>query len=252
MTMYTAEPLINGFPATSDSHGAFGWSSVWLLRNGTHTVLVDTGGPAYVPVLRAELARRELTPDDITDVVLTHAHWDHCANFTIFPHARVWVGGIELDWASAQSPGAHFLSELHVAELARRAHADDGRVVRVNDEEAILPGITTIQVPGHTPGHLAVVVETSSSSLLLAGDAVKNIHELSTLEAASTMDEAESRRSISRIRDLMVTEGASLVPGHDVLLRADGSAFSRLERQGAQVTFFESAAGGVDRSIGSS
>lgn len=250
MNAYTATSLVTGFPAKSSTHGSFGWSSVWMLRSADRIVVMDTGGPAYVPVLHEQLAAHGLALGDVTDLVLTHAHWDHCANFTLFDRARVWIGADELAWARRQQPGTHFLSELHVAELAARHDRDDGGLVTVSDELEIIPGIRALSVPGHTPGHLALRVETSDGPLLFAGDSVKNIRELATATADLTMDEASSRRSIERLRELMRSEDALLVPGHDAPLRAEGRSLTRTEPAGAQITFFEAAdSPGVDRSI---
>lgn len=252
MTGYTATPLVTGFPAKSASHGSFGWSSVWMLRSAERIVVLDTGGPAYVPVLHERLAAHGLALGDVTDLVLTHAHWDHCTNFTLFDRARVWIGRDELDWASRQRPGTHFLSELHTAELASRRDRDDGSLVTVADEEEILPGIHTLLVPGHTPGHLALRVRTSEGVLLFAGDSVKNVRELSTSTADLTMDAQASTRSIDRLHDLMRGDDALLVPGHDAPLRTDAGRPERTETVGADITFFDAAdSPGSDRSISS-
>lgn len=253
MTGYTATPLVTGFPAKSASHGSFGWSSVWMLRSAERIVVMDTGGPAYVPVLHEQLAAHGLVLGDVTDLVLTHAHWDHCANFTLFDQARVWIGQTELEWASAQLPGTHFLSELHVAELVARRGRDDGSLVTVADEDEIIPGIHALHVPGHTPGHLALRVTTESGPLLFAGDSVKNIRELATGIADSTLDAAVSTRSIDRLHDLMRSDDALLVPGHDAPLVSDGGAPTRTEAAGAEITFFDAAdSAGSDQSISSS
>jgi glyoxylase-like metal-dependent hydrolase (beta-lactamase superfamily II) len=251
MTHYTATPLVTGFPAKSASHGSFGWSSVWMLRSDERIVVMDTGGPAYVPVLHERLAAHGLALGDVTDLVLTHAHWDHCANFTLFDRARVWIGREELDWARQQHPGTHFLSELHTAELVARRDRDDGGLVTVADEEEILPGIHTLHVPGHTPGHLALRVATSEGTLLFAGDSVKNIRELATSTADSTMDAAASTRSIDRLHDLVRGDDALLVPGHDAPLRSESRTPVRIEPVAAEITFFDAAdSAGSDRSIG--
>ncbi|MCH3779592.1 MBL fold metallo-hydrolase, partial [Campylobacter coli] len=60
-----------------------------------------------------------VAPADITDVVLTHAHYDHAVNFTLFPNATIWIGARELQWAAAQPPGFNPLPELYVRELDR-------------------------------------------------------------------------------------------------------------------------------------
>ena len=66
--MYQMDPFVNGFPGKSASHGAFGWSSVHLLCGHGRTILVETGPPAYIPLLTAALERHGLTTDDVTVV----------------------------------------------------------------------------------------------------------------------------------------------------------------------------------------
>ncbi|MFD6697908.1 MULTISPECIES: MBL fold metallo-hydrolase [unclassified Microbacterium] len=248
--MYTYDALVAGFPAKSDSHGAFGWSAVWLIDDGERKVLVDAGGPAYASVLRDALAARGLMSADITDVLLTHAHWDHVSNFTSFDQATVWLGSTELEWASRQPVGAHFLSDVHVQELHRRWADGTGRVRTIEGDDLVLPGIRALKAPGHTPGHLAFLVEDAATPLLLAGDAVKNLHELATGDVDSTLDEAESRRTVQKLRSVMNQAGAALAPGHDVLLVADEGQVHRIAPQHAQFTFFEAAEGpGLDHSV---
>ena len=129
--------------------------------------------------------------------------------------------------------------------------------------DEILPGIHTIASPGHTPHHLAFFAEHATStagntgdagtagSLVFAGDAVKNIHELATSRVDSTMDEGQSVRSIDRLRSLLTDTGGVLLPGHDVGLAMDGGQVLRLREQRAQIGFFADAQGDeTDRSIG--
>ncbi len=53
--MFELDLLVTGFPGMSTFHGGLGWSSVCLLQDDTHLVLLDTGDPGYVPLLRALL-----------------------------------------------------------------------------------------------------------------------------------------------------------------------------------------------------
>ena len=74
---------------------------VWLLRGSGHNILVDSGFyhekffPQWHPsnfVRPSEtLSRVGLKPEDITDVVITHLHWDHADGMDLFPNARIWV-----------------------------------------------------------------------------------------------------------------------------------------------------------------
>lgn len=246
MSGYTAHPLVEGFPGKSASHGAFGWSSLWLLDDGERRVLVDAGQPAYIPLIHAGLERLGLTTDDVTDVLITHLHWDHVANFTMFAGATTWVGEQELAWAAQLPSGTPFIPDLHVQELLRRT---DG-VERTAPGREILPGIHTVDSPGHTPHHLAFHVERSEGDLLFAGDAVKNVRELTTLEADSSLDADASTATIDRLRSLLTDTGGTLVPGHDVALRLVDDVVERVRPQEARIAFFASGVDDAqDRSI---
>lgn len=244
--MYVAHPIVEGFPGKSSSHGAFGWSSVWLLDDGSRRVLVDAGQPAYIPLIHEGLIQLGLTPADITDVLLTHMHWDHVANFTMFPKATTWVGEQELAWAATLPAGTKFIPDLHVQELLRRTHG----VERMNPGQEVVPGIHAIASPGHTPHHLAFYADRTEDKMIFAGDSVKNVHELTTLRADSSMDDDASTKTIDRLRSLMADTSGVLLPGHDVGLALVGRGVERLRLQRAEIGFFvDGAAGEQDRSI---
>lgn len=243
---YTAHPIVDGFPGKSHSHGAFGWSSLWLLDDGARRVLIDAGQPAYIPLIHEGLDRLGLTPSDITDVLITHLHWDHVANFTMFENATTWVGEAELAWAAQLPAGTTFIPDLHVRELLRRTEG----VERMAPGQEVLPGIHAIASPGHTPNHLAFFAERTDDRLVFAGDAVKNVHELGTGLADSTLDADASAATIDRLRSLLTDTAGLLVPGHDVALRLDGGTVERVRPQRAAIGYFPDATGGEqDRSI---
>ena len=238
--MYSAKPLIHGFPGKSKSHGAFGWSSLWLLRKPDSRVLIDTGPFAYMPLIHQGLANIGLTPNDITDVLLTHLHWDHVANFTMFPNATLWVGEDELNWAKQQQAGTHFLSDLHVRGLLQ---AGD-RLQRLRPGVQLLEGISSIATPGHTPGHLAFHAETDAGDHIFAGDSVKNAHELATSLVDSTMDADLSRASIERLRSLLRDTSGRLIPGHDAPLMMTKSVIEREAGQVVEMSYFDGSYSG--------
>ena len=62
-------------------------------------------------------AKHGLKPADITDLLLTHAHHDHCVNWTLFPKARIVIGADELAWALKEPWGETPVPELYVREL---------------------------------------------------------------------------------------------------------------------------------------
>ena len=227
--MYELTTLINGFPGRSTNHGGLGWSSVSLLRGHGETIIVDPGGYNYRMPLLAELAELSIQREDVTAVVLTHCHWDHACNITLFPNARMVVPRQELEWASAQTVGTWELPELHVEYL----DASD-RVERIEDGDEPLPDFHAIATPGHTPGHFAYLAPLADGRrAIFVGDAIKNEVELVSGAADMTLDAEASRVSIETIRNMMSEDpDLILVCGHDRQLSLkDGKvvAHTRLE-----------------------
>ena len=221
-TTYERQLLLTGYPGRTDGRGGLGWGTVALLRSADRVVLVDTGGPNSQPPLLAALARHGVEPEQVTDVLLTHCHWDHISNITLFPDARLVVPGAELDWARRQPPGTWQLADLHVEWLTRQV----ARLVEVADGDEPVPGIVAVATPGHTPGHVAYHLGGSAGQLY-AGDAVKNRAELVTGTVDMTLDETASRDSIARLHVLLAAHpDLRLVPGHDVPMRVDGGTLT--------------------------
>jgi glyoxylase-like metal-dependent hydrolase (beta-lactamase superfamily II) len=239
---YAVDLLVAGFPGRSTAHGPLGWSGITLLRGGGRTVLVDTGGFGLRWPLRAGLAERGVAPDDVTDVLLTHVHYDHAVNALLFGRARVWISAADLDWACARSPGFDAVPELHAAALAA-----DPRTHRIEARGEVLPGVEAIPAPGHTPGSLAYRVAGAEAPVLFAGDAVKNRAELVSGEVDMTEDRAASEASVRRLRDLwLAVPGTVLVPGHDMPLRPgpDGRPeYAGVRRAGVEAWFGDDLGG---------
>ena len=215
--MYQTDVLIQGYPGRAVCHGGLGWSTVTLLRAPGRTILVDVGAFGIRRELAKQLRARNVDPAGVTDVVLTHAHYDHSVNFTLFPNATVWIGAEELAWASRQPPGFNPLPELYVRELAT-----SGRVRRVADGDEFLPGLKALASPGHTPGHLLFYLTGNAVPLLFTGDAAKNRAELLSGRVDSSEDYAASEATLRSIWSVWrAAPGTILVPGHDLSMRLD-------------------------------
>jgi glyoxylase-like metal-dependent hydrolase (beta-lactamase superfamily II) len=123
-------------------------------------------GP-HPPPLEAPLAALGLPP--ITDVVITHAHFDHINGLTrrvdgryepAFPNARHYLGAG--DWNPANFEG---LEENTLVVLERR-----GLLTLVNGPLALAPGLDLVPAPGETPGHQLVHVQSSEGEAYITGD----------------------------------------------------------------------------------
>jgi glyoxylase-like metal-dependent hydrolase (beta-lactamase superfamily II) len=209
--------LVQGYPGKTVCHGGLGWSTIALLRGHGRVALVDVGSFAQRGPLVEGLRACGVAASDVTDVLLTHSHWDHSVNWVAFPRAAVAIGGHELDWSLAEPWGTTPVPELYVRELAACP-----LLRRIAAGESALPGITAHDAPGHTPGHLIFVIEGAAHDVILTGDAAKNRAELLSLTADMTYDPAVSRASMEAIWSLWRRRpGTILIPGHDVPMRLE-------------------------------
>lgn len=227
---WSVDILVHGYPGKSVCHGGLGWSTIALLRGHGRVALVDVGCFGQRGPILGGLSRLGLGASDVTDVLLTHSHWDHSVNWVMFPKARIVVGAEELAWSLAEPWGTTPVPELYVRELDASP-----RLARVRDDDEVLPGITCHDAPGHTPGHLIFVLrgpEHDGRDLILTGDAAKNRAELLSLEADMTYDPAVSRASMERIWALWRERpGTVLVPGHDMPMALDEAGEPRSLRE---------------------
>jgi glyoxylase-like metal-dependent hydrolase (beta-lactamase superfamily II) len=212
---YDIDILVTGFPGKAVCHGGLGWSSIVLIRTQGRVALVDTGGFGIRKVLQAQLAARGLKPADVTDVLLTHSHYDHSVNWTLFKHARIVIGAHELDWSLTVPWGESPVPELYVERLK-----DWPTLHRVTQGEEIFPGITAHMAPGHTPGHLVFVLKGKEHDVIFSGDAAKNRVELVTRDTDMTYDAKVSAASIDMIWSFWnARPGNIVVPGHDLPMK---------------------------------
>lgn len=234
--MYQLDLLIQGFPGRAVCHGGLGWSTVSLLRGQGRIALLDVGAFGIRRELAKQLHAHGVRPEDVTDVILTHAHYDHAVNFTLFPNATVWIGDEELRWAANQPPGFNPLPELYVRELLTL-----GRVRRLSPGDEPLPGLQTLAAPGHTPGHLVFVLTANSPPVIFTGDSAKNRAELLSGEVDATENADHSRQTIAMIWAHWRAQPATLlIPGHDLGMQigVDGRPEYVGERKAAIAAWF--------------
>jgi glyoxylase-like metal-dependent hydrolase (beta-lactamase superfamily II) len=136
-----------------------------LIRMPAHLVLVDTGyGPAGHGVVRESLASAGISSDDITDILITHAHPDHVGGLVdtqghpVFPKATVRMSTGE--WAFMKSE----------ADTKEVAAAVSPQVKTFEPGQPVLPGITPLALPGHTPGHVGYEIVSQGHKLVDIGD----------------------------------------------------------------------------------
>ena len=163
--MAKLEVLTYGFTLITNQ-GSVGYSTNSLLTYGNQTILVDTGPPSRRGLLVESLKAKGMTPADVDMVILTHLHWDHCLNTDLFKNSRILVHPVELDYARNPNPGDHACA-TYVADMLARL-----KVEPVSEGDVIVDGLTIMDTPGHTKGHISVQADLDGEKTLIAGDAL--------------------------------------------------------------------------------
>lgn len=229
---YDLDILVQGYPGRAVCHGGLGWSTIVTIRHGSRLAMVDCGAFGMRKTLQARLKERGLSPKDVTDLLLTHSHYDHSVNWTLFRQARIVIGQQEMDWALNEPWGESVVPELYVRELKNWPTA-----VQVKEGDEIFPGMTAYDAPGHTPGHLIFVLRGGAHDIIFTGDAAKNRAELICGDTDATFDAAASRASIERIWEFWRAKpGSIVIPGHDLPMRLDNGAPAYLGKREAAIS----------------
>ena len=204
----------------------------WVIRDGAGVILVDTG---FAPEV-GQRRRREgystpaealpglgIAADDVTAVVITHAHWDHTGNVRQFPRAQLIMTEAEYGfWTSPLAGRRHFAAHSEPDEIAllARARAED-RVTLFTGGYPLAPGIELTEVGGHTPGQLIATVTTPAGTTVLASDALHFYEEVERDRPFAILADLPAMyRAYDTLAQLAAQPNTRLVAGHDPLVRA--------------------------------
>ena len=195
--------------------------TVWLLKSSSgRTVLVDAGFQRWKPTgyMRPDsaVARAGVQPGDITDVIISHIHWDHFDGANLFPNARIWIQRDEVDHhidsvgkvldRAIDAPDAAMLAALRAA----------GRIAYANgDAQEIIPGLTVYTGGKHTFQSQYVGVHTAEGTVVLASDNMYLYENLDRhVPIAQTLDAASNLAAQQRMTTLAASPRL-VIPGHD-------------------------------------
>ncbi|ASR44498.1 MBL fold metallo-hydrolase [Xanthomonas citri pv. mangiferaeindicae] len=159
--------------------------NVFLVELPGHHVLVDTGagqvfGPGNGGRLIESLAAQGLRPEDVTDVLLTHAHSDHAAGLVrdgerVFPNAVVHVGKPDVDFFfddDARRESGYDVQYFEIARMTLKPYLEADQVAMFSGTQQVLPGITGTVHPGHTPGSAFYRLDSAGESVTFVGDLI--------------------------------------------------------------------------------
>jgi glyoxylase-like metal-dependent hydrolase (beta-lactamase superfamily II) len=155
----------------------------FLIERGAERFLVDAGNgtlrPERTGQLLLSLQKTETTPGDIGKIFITHLHGDHIGGLVeggkaVFPKAQVYVARPEYDyWTNEEVMRQAPENQRQMFSLVHgvlRVLASDKALVLFTPGEVVAPGITSVALFGHTPGHMGFLLASEGKKLLFVGD----------------------------------------------------------------------------------
>ncbi len=200
----------------------------FVLKGNGKTIMVDTGLPTQddiksnnkpfrimqdAPDLKDALAKIGIDPLDVTDIILTHLHYDHSCNIDLFPNAaKIYVQQREIRHALDPLP-----AEYRIYSLQKECGTPEwvkglGRFELVDGDVDLMPGIRVLLTPGHSPGSQSVVVDTQNGIYVLTGDYIPIMDSFTKRIPNAILNSIDDwYASYDKIAAL----DATLLPGHD-------------------------------------
>jgi len=199
----------------------------WYIKGGMEPIVVDCGISPRMAKLRNVpgyikpsdvLARIQIDPLSIKNVILTHFHWDHYSGIELFPNARFFIQEQEFNFwiknpVAKKPPFARFTDDISSGYLASLEGTE--KLILINKDKEIMPGIEVLFAPGHSPALQAVAVSTAQGTAILGSDAAaifrnykENWPSAITIDLVATLNTYDKLKKKASSIDL-------IFPGHD-------------------------------------
>jgi glyoxylase-like metal-dependent hydrolase (beta-lactamase superfamily II) len=201
----------------------------FLVRSDGRTILVDTGlgpKPADAPdtpwgTLLEDFAANGVRPEDIDMVVMTHLHRDHVGwnlqsqngkYVPTFPRARYWMS--RKDWEACRQPETQ--DRFPNAPTCVWPLAEMGLVEFMEGEHTLTRELSALPTPGHTPGHMSILITSQGERALILGDAAHNPAQVLETDWVSRADMDPEQTKITRraLMERLEREGTVVAAGH--------------------------------------
>lgn len=221
------------YPSDEDNGCVLSMRSLLITTSCGRKIIVDTGAGfkhlkqlAYyrffgLKDLCEELKKRHVSPDEITDVVLTHLHFDHCGYCTYgemgewkltFPNATHWVS--QRQWENYCRPNALEEESFFAEDMG--PVEQQGKLRLLHADEQLTDEVHLSIFDGHTPGQIVPYIQTAGETVVFAGDVIPLIASVSpTWISAYDIEPLRSYESKVHLLEQAVKEKQRLVYCHD-------------------------------------
>lgn len=203
---------------------------VWVLRKGNKTILVDTGYDEAEatqrdrPILmdpREALKPLGIHPEAITDVIVTHLHYDHAGGLHMFPNATLHMQAAEMAFATGpcmchDTLRAPFSAD-HICEAVKRLYS--GKIRFYDGEAEIAEGLSVHCIGGHSRGLQCVRVKTQAGWLVLASDAAHYYENFMARKPFPIVVDLQNMLDGFDTLTRLASTPQLIIPGHDPLVR---------------------------------
>ena len=161
--------------------------------------------------IRNRLQAVNLSVSDIKMVIITHLHWDHTGGLRFFDHCPILIQNEEHRFA--YNPDSFFSPQY------MRNHLDFPLSYKmIEGDRMVMPGVSVIKTPGHTPGHQSVLTRLNSGGYyIFSGDAVILEENLTRkIPSSNNWNNQQSLDSLYRLEHLAQLIEAEIMPSHDM------------------------------------
>ncbi|MDE2778790.1 MAG: MBL fold metallo-hydrolase [Chloroflexota bacterium] len=222
----------------------------YLIRSDGRTIIVDTGmgaRPADAPdtpwgELMNDFQSHGIRTEDIDMVVMTHLHRDHVGWNLVppaeeggkyvptFPNARYWFSA--KDWEACHDPDI-MPARFPNAPASVWPLEDLGLIEFMDGEHVLTSELTAFPSPGHTPGHMSIMINSQGERAIILGDAIHNQAQVNETdwESRADMDPEQTRITRGKLMEQLETEdilgiiGHFPYPGYGKVVRAAGRRY---------------------------